>query len=48
MVESQLSFLEVTYLTRIQGCSGIEKKDPGRFFFKAGLTNLPNQERFYI
>jgi hypothetical protein len=34
-----------------QGCSGIKKKDRGRFFAKAnsaGLTNLPNQEHFHI
>jgi len=35
-----------------QGCSSIEKKKPRVNFFakasSAGLTNLPNQEHFYI
>ena len=37
---------------RTQGGSGIEKKRPGVDFFakdnSVGLTNLPNQARFYI
>ena len=34
-----------------KGAPASEKKTRGRFFFKAisaGLTNLPNQARFYI
>ena len=46
-----LMYIDIILL-RNQGCSGIKKKRPGvDFFVKAnssGLTNLPNQERFYI
>ena len=48
----ELSPLGFFYSFASQGCSGIEKKDPGSIFFakanSSGLTNLPNQEHFYI